>query len=227
MDSKRPKYQHSYGRKQMRGLRGVQAERMENLLPKVAITLPEKGELALPQKPVWLEIGYGAGEHMSAQAKAHPEIHYIGCEVFTNGIASALRHIEKNNLENVNLFTEDARLLLEKLPEHSLDRVFILFPDPWPKRKHNKRRLINIETLTLLYRAMKPASSLRLATDDKEYAVWMLVKMMEEQDKNRFRWLATRAADFKPTPADHVTTRYETKAKIQGRDAVFLDFVRV
>ena len=209
----------------MRGLRGTQAERMETLLPKIQITLPEEGEVKLPNKPVWLEIGYGAGEHMAGQAKANPNVHYIGCEVFTNGIAAALGHIEKHDLKNVQLFIDDARLLLEKLPDACLERVYILFPDPWPKKKHNKRRIVNEATLEILHRVMKPGARLRLATDDKQYAIWILVKMMEQQTEGRFRWLAESAKDWYPAPKDHLTTRYEAKA-IRGQP-VFLDFTRV
>ncbi|TMJ72452.1 MAG: tRNA (guanosine(46)-N7)-methyltransferase TrmB, partial [Alphaproteobacteria bacterium] len=120
------------------------------------------------------EIGFGAGEHLAAQAERHPEIGFIGSEVFEDGIVRALGEVARRGLGNVRLFTDDARLLLAALPRQSLSRVFILFPDPWPKRRHHKRRLVAPATLDLLAAAMTDSAELRLATDDRDYLAWML-----------------------------------------------------
>ena len=147
----------------------------------------------------------------------------LGAEPFVNGVASALRHIDEQGLANIRLRPGDARELLADLPDASLDRVFILFPDPWPKARHHKRRLIQAETVAELARVLKPGGRLRFATDWREYAAWTLERMTRSP---AFSWTAERAQDWREPPADHVTTRYETK-RLGDCAPVFLDFERI
>lgn len=177
----------------------------------------------MPVENVWLEIGFGAGEHLAEQAERHPEIGFIGCEAFEDGIVRLLGEVERRGLDNVRLFTDDARLLLAILPPASLGRVFVLFPDPWPKRRHHKRRLVAPATLDLLAAAMCEGTELRLATDDRDYLAWMLEHTTAHPD---FVWLARRPADWRKQPEDWPATRYEAKARAAGRTPAFLRFMR-
>lgn len=218
-----------YGRRRGRPLREGRRRTKDALLPRLSIGLPERGALdpfllfgARPEA-VWLEIGFGGGEHLAEQAAAHPEIGFIGCEVFDNGVARLTGEIEQRRLENVRLFIDDARLLLAALPVASIGRVFILFPDPWPKLRHHKRRLVARPTLDRLAEIMCGGAELRLATDDFGYLAWMLEHTTAHPD---FRWLARRPADWRARPPDWPPTRYEEKAIAAGRSPAFLRFAR-
>ena len=160
---------------------------------------------------------------MAAQAARHPDVLVIGAEPFLNGVASAVRHVDEQGLSNVRLHDGDVRDLLARLPDGCLDRVFILFPDPWPKARHHKRRLVQAELIAELARLLKPGGTLRFATDWADYADWTLERFLASPD---FRWSADRADDWRVAPADHVTTRYEEKG-LGDCAPVFLDFVRV
>src|SRR5437667_10529051 len=185
-----------YGRRRARPLRPGQRRLQEELLPELAVDLPStagpidpRAFFPKPVPQVWLEIGFGAGEHLAAQAERHPDIGFIGSEVFEDGIVRLLGEIERRGLGNVRLFTDDARLLLAALPPASVGRVFVLFPDPWPKRRHHKRPLIAPATLDLLASVMEDRAELRLATDDRGYLAWMLDHLTAHRD---FRRLARR-----------------------------------
>ena len=210
-------------------MRPGQRRLKEELLPRLTITLPEAGSLdpgflfAEPVAAAWLEIGFGAGEHLAAQAERHPDIGVIGSEAFEDGVVRLIGEIARRGLGNIRLFTDDARLLLAALPAASLGRVFVLFPDPWPKRRHHKRRLIAPATLDLLAFVMEDRAELRLATDDRGYLAWMLEHLTAHPD---FRWLARRPADWRERPPDWPATRYEAKARAAGRNPVFLRFIR-
>jgi tRNA (guanine-N7-)-methyltransferase len=218
-----------YGRRRGRPLRQGQRALLEELRPQREFFLPEHGGLdphALfpgPVEDVWLEVGFGAGEHLAAQAAAHPGIGMIGCEVFENGVAKLLGDIARRNLANIRLFLDDARLLIARLAPASLGRVFILFPDPWPKERHKKRRIVSAETLDGLAQAMRGGAELRLATDDPDYARVMLERVTAHP---AFRWLARRAADWRTRPEDWPPTRYEQKAIGAERPPMFLRFAR-
>ena len=218
-----------YGRRRGRPLRPGQRRLHESLLPQLAITLPETGALdpatlfAARPKAVWLEIGFGAGEHLAAQAAAHPDIGFIGSEVFENGVARLTAEIARRDLSNIRIFADDARVLLDALAPGSLGRVFILFPDPWPKTRHHKRRLVATATLDRLALLMRKGAELRLATDDRDYLAWMLEHATGHPD---FVWLARRPADWRERPADWPPTRYEEKARAAGRTPAFLRFAR-
>jgi len=218
-----------YGRRRARPLRPGQRQLQQELLPRLTIDLPQAGPLdprslfPMPVREVWLEIGFGAGEHLAEQAEHHPEIGFIGCEVFEDGIVRLLGEVERRGLGNVRLFTEDARLLLAALPPASISRVFVFFPDPWPKRRHHKRRLIAPVTLDLLASVMEDRGELRLATDDRSYLAWMLEHLTAHPD---FDWLARRPADWRERPPDWPATRYGQKARAAGRSPAFLRFIR-
>lgn len=177
-------------------------------------------ELLPAKKAIWLEIGFGGAEHMIAQAARNPDVGILGCEPFLEGIAKALGGIEETGAVNVRVWPDDARPLISRLPDQSLDRVFILFPDPWPKRRQHKRRLLQPEFLDTLHPKMKPGSRLRFATDVKSYADEALLNFLSH---GRFGWLAQSADDWRCAPADHVTTRYESK-QLGDCKPVWFDF---
>ena len=217
-----------YGRRRGRKLRMGRRALMDTKLPLLRIELPAEGpvdprKLFSPPLPeIWLEIGFGAGEHLAAQAASHPGIGFIGAEVFENGIAKLLAEIETQGLGNIRIFADDALLLLDRLAPHSLGRVFILFPDPWPKERHKKRRIVSRETLDTLARAMRPGAELRLATDDDDYASWMAERLGSHPgfmgvDHGEGAW-AARPLDWPPT-------RYEQKA-VSGNPSRFFLYRR-
>lgn len=204
-----------YGRRQGHKLRVGQAALVEDLLPRVA--LAETGPLdahALfgDDRPLEVEIGFGAGEHLAAQAEAHPGRGYIGCEPFLNGVVGALGHIRERGLGNVRLHMGDALTVLERLPDASLDRVYLLHPDPWPKARHAKRRMVNPGPLDLIAAKLRPGGEFRIGTDDPTYCRWAMMVMNRRRD---FAWQARGPADFLKRPADWPETRYERKARRQ------------
>ncbi|MCS7268799.1 MAG: tRNA (guanosine(46)-N7)-methyltransferase TrmB [Geminicoccaceae bacterium] len=218
-----------YGRRIGHRLRPGRKRLLEELLPELAIRLPESGALdpralfARPVAGVRLEIGFGAGEHLEAEAAAHPELGFIGVEPYLGGVARLLSGIAERGLDNVRILVDDARLLLPRLPDASIRRIDVLFPDPWPKKRHHKRRLVNRETVAEFARVLEPGGELRLATDDASYARWMLAALLAEP---RLAWCAERAADWRTPWPDRPRTRYEEKALRAGRRPVYLRFSR-
>jgi tRNA (guanine-N7-)-methyltransferase len=218
-----------YGRRRGRPLREGRRQLTESLLPRIAVTLPDRRPLdpqtlfPAPPAAVWLEIGFGAGEHLAAQAEQYPGVGFIGSEVFENGIARLIADIARRGLDNIRIFPDDARALLDCLVPASIGRVFILFPDPWPKLRHHKRRLLAPAALDRLASAMQPGAELRLATDDPGYLVWMLELCTAHPD---FLWAARSPVDWRERAADWPATRYEEKARAAGRVPVFLRFIR-
>jgi tRNA (guanine-N7-)-methyltransferase len=170
-----------------------------------------------------LEIGFGGGEHLIAQATGRPDQRFIGAEPFLNGVGSCLRHIEESGVANVRLHHGDARDLLARLTDASLDRIYILFPDPWPKTRHWKRRLIQADFIADVARVLKPGGDVRFATDWAHYAAWTLELFARDP---RFAWTAERVADWRNPWEGHVTTRYEQK-RLGDCAPIFLRFVRV
>lgn len=199
------------------------------MLPRLAVSLPPCGRLdpralfGAAGRPVWLEVGFGGGEHLAIQAETYPEIGFLGCEVFENGIAKLVCEIDRRRLVNIRIFPDDARLLVALLPAASIERVFILFPDPWPKERHKKRRLVTSDTLDRLAAVMTGGAELRLATDDADYLSWMLARVTRHPE---FEWPARRPDDWRERPADWPPTRYEEKARAQGRIPYFLRALR-
>jgi len=224
-----PQYPHgplrSFGRIKARPIKARRASLLTTLLPELALEIGQP-VAPLSLKPdaaeVWLEIGFGGGEHLAAQATGRPDALLLGAEPFLNGVASALRHIEAASLTNVRLHAGDARDLLAALPTACLDRIFILFPDPWPKQRHHKRRLIQPETIAELARVLRPGGRLRFATDWADYADWTLERLMRT---TALVWTAQRADDWRLAPADHVPTRYEAK-KLGDIAPIYLEFER-
>jgi tRNA (guanine-N7-)-methyltransferase len=173
-------------------------------------------------KEVWLEVGFGAGEHLVWQAQHHPHVGTIGAEPYEMGMAKLLTKLEETPLNTVRLYEGDGREIIEALPDASLGRFFLLFPDPWPKTRHHKRRFLQMEMLDLLAAKLKPDAELRFATDDKSYLPYALERLMAHP---AFAWTAQGPADWRTRPADWPPTRYEAKA-IKGPPA-FLRFTRL
>ena len=217
-----------YGRRKGRALRRGRGQLLESLLPEIRIDLAAGGidPAALfdpPRAEVWLEVGFGGGEHLAAQARAHPAIGMIGCEPFINGIARLLGEIERDNIDNIRIYPDDARDLIDALPDASIGRAFVLFADPWPKKRHSRRRFIGPENLSKLARIMKDRAELRLASDQMPLIRWMLFHTIDHPD---FNWTARRAADWRDRPADWPATRYEARALARGEGCVYLTFTR-
>jgi tRNA (guanine-N7-)-methyltransferase len=216
-----------YGRAHGKALRSYHAALVRNVLPQLEIgSAPRLDCGALfsfrPQE-IWLEIGFGGGEHLIAQAAARRDIGFLGAEPFVNGVAKALAGIEREKLDNVRLRAGDAGALLEALPDGALSRVFILYPDPWPKRRHNKRRFISDERVEDFARVLRAGGEARFATDIDDYAGWTLRRFL---DSARFQWPARKADDWRQPWSDWRETRYEAKAKREGRKPVYLSFIR-
>ena len=221
-----PERRHQvFGRRRGRALRPGQKTLVNELLPRLAINVPASGHLDIAalfgsaRPSIWLEVGFGGGEHLAQLAEQHPQTGFIGCEVFENGTVKLLAQIERRRLDNIRIFADDARLLMAALPPASVDRVFILFPDPWPKRRQHKRRIVSRETLDGLAEIMTDDAELRLATDDADYLSRILEHITADP---AFEWLARRPGDWRERPPDWPPTRYEAKARAAGRPPAFL-----
>ncbi|NKB49212.1 MAG: tRNA (guanosine(46)-N7)-methyltransferase TrmB [Alphaproteobacteria bacterium] len=219
-----------HGRRRGRRLRQQREELLAARLPALELSLPADGgavdpaaQFAGPVRDVWLEIGFGYGEHLIWQAQNHRDIGIIGAEPFLNGVARLVSYIAEGEVDNVRIVPDDVRPVLDRLPAASLGRVFILFPDPWPKLRHRKRRLVSAETLDQLARVMSDGAELRLATDDADYAAWMLRLGLAHRE---FEWTARRPDDWRQRPDDWPSTRYEEKNRSGGQGPVFLRFRR-
>lgn len=215
----------SFGRTKGRPLSDRKQALVDDLLPRLAI--PETGPVdpaaLLPGKRAHvLEIGFGGGEHLTGQAARSPETGFLGVEPFLNGVAKALGQIEDAGLDNVRLMEGDARDVMARMPDACLDRIYLMFPDPWPKARHAKRRLVQTETAAEFARLLKRGGHLRVATDVKAYADHALFVLRNNRD---LTWLATKADDWRHPPADHITTRYESKG-LGDCVPVFFEFER-
>ncbi|MEI8295510.1 MAG: tRNA (guanosine(46)-N7)-methyltransferase TrmB [Alphaproteobacteria bacterium] len=210
-----------YGRRQSRPLRKNKKQLMATLLPQLCIDLDEP--FVPPTKPLWLEIGFGGGEHMAAIAQANPDVCFIGCDPFINGVASLLKSIDTLALHNIRIAHHDARNVLLWIPDAALSRIYILFPDPWPKQRHNKRRLIKAETLTQLARVLQPGGQLVIATDHADYLKW-IQEVFEQQ--SYFHADLQGRADIYERPQTWVASRYEEKALAAGRHPGYMVFFK-
>lgn len=237
--SDKPKF---YGRRQGRRIRKAKTSLLDKFLPQIEInknTVLKKEKLfGIPVSEVYLEIGFGNGEHLAGQALRHPDIGFIGAEVFKNGVANLLSLITgvkegadisddirllPDRVDNIRVFGDDVRLLFERIPDAFIDKLFVLFPDPWPKKRHASRRFINPDNLREIARILKPGGILRVATDHKVYKGWTLRQLHACPD---FRWTASCGNDWKREPSDWIETKYQRKAIAEGRRPVFLDFAR-
>jgi tRNA (guanine-N7-)-methyltransferase len=222
----------SFGRRRGRNYTARQQHLIDHVLPanRLNIDEPAPGMHALAHRLVpgasetWLEIGFGGGEHLLWQAHANPDRAFVGCEPFIDGVVKVLAGIDERSIGNIRLHDDDARDVLRWLPEASIARAFILFPDPWPKARHRKRRLVSTRTLALLARVMMPGATLRVATDIGDYARTILEAV---QHQNAFRWTATGPADWRTQGPDWPVTRYQQKAVREGRCSYFFRFERV
>jgi tRNA (guanine-N7-)-methyltransferase len=218
-----------FGRRKGHRLRSHQIGLMATLLPRLALALdtPPPRPLAQlfssPVDSVRLEIGFGGGENLISEAAQHRDAGFIGCEPFVNGMAKMLALIEAEAVDNIRLYAGDAIDLLAWLPEASISQVDLLYPDPWPKRRHWKRRFVQERTVATLARALRPGGSFRFATDIPDYAAWTLERLMRAPD---FTWAAERADDWRKPWDGFRGTRYEAKARREGRTPCYLMFHR-
>ncbi|WP_371056648.1 tRNA (guanosine(46)-N(7))-methyltransferase TrmB [Rhodosalinus sp. K401] len=225
-------WRNFYGRIRGKGLRESQRAYLEEDLDKLSPgpvgwhENPGRRPLDLDAlfggAPVWLEVGFGGGEHMIHQARAHPGVGILGCEPYVNGVAMLLGKIREAGVSNLRVHPGDVRDLFDVLPDASLDRVFVLYPDPWPKKKHHRRRFVTPEYLAPLARAMRPGAELRIATDIPDY----VRQALQEVPRHGFAWLAGRPDDWRRPWADWMSTRYEQKALREGRVPHYLTFRR-
>lgn len=228
-DGPAPDYRH-FGRRRGRRLRPGRRRRLETLLPRLGVCVPPPGGILDPRDlfapgttETWLEIGFGAGEHLAAMAASHPSVGFIGCEPYVNGVANLLALIEREGLDNVRIFADDALLLLPALAEASLGRVMLLFPDPWPKARHAGRRFVSRATVDRLAALLQGGAELRFASDDAAYVRWTLETVGRHP---AFAWTPAGPADWRSRPPDWPPTRYEEKALARGARCTFLRFIR-
>jgi len=217
-----------YGRRKGKRLRTHHTALVENLLPALSLDLAQplaEPAALFPHKPsaFWLEIGFGDGEHLVAGAVGHQDVGFFGCEPFVNGVAKILASIAEEDLTNIRLHNGDAGEVIDALPPATLSCVYLLYPDPWPKRRQNKRRFLSDEMLLRLARVMKSGAELRFATDIDHNAGWTLARVLRSQD---FLWPAQGAGDWQKPWDGWESTRYERKALGEGRRPAYYTFVR-
>ena len=230
--TKQEKTKHFYGRRKGRPLRDGRLQTLAEaqqkyFIPEDAIAAPSSLQprdlFDQDYSEYWLEIGFGNGEHLTGQAQNNPHIGMIGCEAFINGVSMAVKDATEKELQNVRFWGDDALPLLETLADESLSRIFLLFPDPWPKTRHYKRRFIQTHTVALFVRKLKTGGMIRLATDDRPLAEWMLLHAVQNP---QLTWRDWQKADWKTPPEDWIETRYQQKAAQQGRQGHFMDFIK-
>lgn len=225
-------WRNFYGRRRGHALKPSQQRYLDEDLPRLSVGAvdragnPDRTPIDLAAifgaRPVWLEIGFGAGEHMVHQGTRNPGIGILGAEPYLNGVAQLLGKIRAAGLGNLRVHAGDARDLFDLLPDAAIDRAFLLYPDPWPKARHHRRRFVTPEHLGPLARVLKPGATLRVATDIPDYAR----QALEEVPRAGFEWLAARPADWRRPWEDWLPTRYERKALREGRRPHYLTFRR-
>ena len=216
-----------YGRSIGHKLRKNQQELVDKLLPQIEV--PADGEITASrlfgdERPLHLEIGFGSGEHLADRADMLPDHGFIGAEPFLNGVVGALQHVRDRRLANVRVHMGDALDVLERVPDGALTMVYLLHPDPWPKARHAKRRMVNPGPLDLVAAKLRPGGEFRLGTDDPTYCRWSMMVMNGRRD---FEWLAESAADFLTRPGGWPETRYEAKARRKGHEVWYFRYRRV
>lgn len=227
-------FRKTYGRRLGKRLSPLKKQLVNEFLPKISVSISttlegkkapniDLADLFGGECPVWLEVGFGSGEHLFHQASLHPGVGILGCEIYVNGIASLLGKIRSHPQPNIRIHSGDVRDLFDELPTASISQAFLLYPDPWPKKRHHRRRFVTSEFLVPLARVMKPGAILLLATDIPDYAR----QAVEEMAKMReFEWLASSRRDWIQPWDDWSSTRYEKKALREGRTPIYLSFKR-
>jgi len=219
-----------FGRRKGHKLRAHQADLIEHLLPHLSLDIATPAPSAVTElfdpapQAMRLEIGFGGGEHLIAEAERFPDTGFIGCEPYVNGMAKILAQIEAHNIGNIRLLAGDAAELLNWLPPLSLARIDLIHPDPWPKRRHWKRRFVQDATIIAMARVIKPGGEFRFVSDIDDYCAWTLWHLLRSPD---FRWMAERADDWRLPWDGYTITRYGRKAEREGRVANYLRFERV
>lgn len=217
-----------YGRSSGHKLRKGQAELVETLLP--ALAVPAEGEVTArtlfgEERPLHFEIGFGSGEHLAYRADLLPDHGFIGAEPFLNGVATALGHVRDQHLANVRLHMGDALEVLRRVPDGALTMLYLLHPDPWPKARHAKRRMVNDGPVRLFADKLKPGGELRIATDHPVYLEW--TQMIMQRHTDRFEWTAETPKDFLEPSGGWIETRYGAKSRREGRRPYYLRYRRV
>jgi len=219
-----------YGRRTGRKLRPGRQALLDQRLPELRIadaggTAPVDPLAAFGARPekLWMEIGFGTGEHLAEQARRHPDIGFIGCEPFVNGVAALVTRVAELDLANVRIFDDDMRRLLPRLPDGCLERLYVLFADPWPKSRHHRRRITVDKNLAQFARLLGDDGRLIFASDQHDFAAWSLANLLARPE---FEWTARRAADWRRQPDGWVETRYQLKARAKGLEAVYLELRR-
>ena len=237
-----PQIPKFFGRRKGRTIRCAKSALLDTFLPKIKIDAKQKIDknmFGCQVDKIYLEIGFGNGEHLAEQARLHPNIGFIGAEVFKNGVANLLTIItgvkikddltdeiklSRDRQDNIRIYDDDMRLLFPRIPDNTLDKVFLLFPDPWPKKRHASRRFVNPENLKEIARCLKTGGILRIATDHKIYKSWTLRQL---HACPFFKWTAQCGNDWKHEPQDWVQTKYQKKALREGRKPVFLEYKKL
>lgn len=226
----KPEGPQFFGRRKGRPLRNQLKTLMQTKLSEVRFPEPKPGPIDIsglfPHMPkdIYLEIGFGGGEHLASLASSQPEAGFIGAEPFVNGVASLLRHIEARGIENIRIWPDDVRLILPSMADGCLAGAYVMFPDPWPKRRHASRRILNQTMLDALAKLIRPGGHLRMASDHPEAKIWLLAEAMAH---DAFVWQASSPSDWQTRPDDWPQTRYMAKGDREGRPSSWFDFVRI
>ena len=226
-----PSFRHDrafFGRRKGKKLSDVREDLIDHVLPRLRVpvtpALDPRSLFSEAKISYRLEIGFGGGEHLLHQARLHPDIGFIGCEPFVNGMAKMLAAIEREAIKNIRLFDSDAVELLKTLVPDGLDGVDLLYPDPWPKRRQHKRRFVSDVTINLIAKALKRGGLFRFASDIDHYVGWTLAHIFNAK---QFQWTATTADDWRLPWPEWIETRYEAKARREGRQSSYLIFKKI
>lgn len=214
-----------FGRRKGKGMSKAKEELIKKHMPEFEITLPKEGKIKFDElfdftpSGLIFEIGYGDGDHLVNMAKKNPDIGFIGTEVFQNGNASILKKILENDIKNIRLYPDDVNLLLPFIDKEVFEKIFVLYPDPWPKNRNQNRRMINLDKLKIMKEILKKEGELLVVSDHTIYITWVLWCIGQQKD---FIWKAEKSADFVNAPSDWETTKYEQKALSEGRIPIYI-----